>query len=75
MKNYYYINKKTLQIETTINDSNIDKFQTQLKFQSDFLSIFFLFLTFLFNSYYTNFYKFKNLFNNIYIFYIIKFKD
>nr|YP_001165390.1 cytochrome c oxidase subunit 3 [Phytophthora sojae]ABG54051.1 cytochrome c oxidase subunit 3 [Phytophthora sojae] len=32
MKNYYYINKKTLQIETTTDDSNIDKFQNDLKF-------------------------------------------
>lgn len=32
MKNYYYINKKNLQIETTTNDSNIDKFNNDLIF-------------------------------------------
>lgn len=32
MKNYYYINKKNLQIETTTNDSNIEKFQNDLNF-------------------------------------------
>ena len=32
MKNYYYINKKNLKIETTTNDSNIDKFKNDLIF-------------------------------------------
>nr|YP_009178786.1 cytochrome c oxidase subunit 3 [Peronospora tabacina]ALJ78424.1 cytochrome c oxidase subunit 3 [Peronospora tabacina]ALJ78471.1 cytochrome c oxidase subunit 3 [Peronospora tabacina] len=32
MKNYYYINKKNLQIETTTNDSNIDKLNKDLIF-------------------------------------------
>nr|YP_009729742.1 cytochrome c oxidase subunit 3 [Plasmopara viticola]QHW07481.1 cytochrome c oxidase subunit 3 [Plasmopara viticola] len=32
MKNYYYINKKNLQIETTRNDSNINKLQNDLIF-------------------------------------------
>lgn len=31
MENYYYINKKNLQIETTTNDSNIDKLQNDFK--------------------------------------------
>nr|YP_010507828.1 cytochrome c oxidase subunit 3 [Phytophthora capensis]UXG55937.1 cytochrome c oxidase subunit 3 [Phytophthora capensis] len=32
MENYYYINKKNLQIETTTNDSNIDKLKNDLTF-------------------------------------------
>ena len=32
MKNYYYINKKNLQIETTTSDSNITKFNKDLYF-------------------------------------------
>ena len=32
MKNYYYINKKNLKIETTTNDSNINKFNNDLTF-------------------------------------------
>ena len=32
MKNYYYINKKNLKIETTTDSSKIDKFQNDLSF-------------------------------------------
>lgn len=32
MKNYYYINKKNLKIETTTDSSKIDKFNNDLSF-------------------------------------------